>query len=47
MNEKIIENHIFILTSLATFNPRMTDYIVMIFHKGELLNDITYPSALC
>jgi hypothetical protein len=24
---------------MATFNPRMTDYIVMIFHKGELLND--------
>lgn len=24
---------------MATFNPRITDYIVMIFHKGELLND--------
>lgn len=24
---------------MATFNPRITDYVVMIFHKGELLND--------
>jgi hypothetical protein len=26
---------------MATFNPRVTDYVAVIFHKGELLNDKT------
>mgnify|MGYP001147964569 CR=1 FL=1 len=26
---------------MATFNPRVTDYVAVIFHKGELLNDQT------
>ncbi|KAA2245401.1 DUF1801 domain-containing protein [Chitinophaga agrisoli] len=26
---------------MATMNPRITDYVVFIFHKGELLNDKT------
>ena len=26
---------------MATFNPRITEYIAVIFHKGELLNDKT------
>lgn len=26
---------------MATFNPRVTDYVALIFHKGELLNDKT------
>jgi hypothetical protein len=24
---------------MATFNPRITDYVVLIFHKGELIQD--------
>lgn len=24
---------------MATMNPRITDYVVFIFHKGELIND--------
>lgn len=24
---------------MATFNPRVTDYVALIFHKGELLQD--------
>ena len=24
---------------MVTFNPRITDYVALIFHKGELLND--------
>jgi uncharacterized protein YdeI (YjbR/CyaY-like superfamily) len=24
---------------MATFNPRITEYVAVIFHKGELLND--------
>ena len=26
---------------MATFNPRVTDFVAVIFHKGELLNDTT------
>ena len=26
---------------MATLNPRVTDYVAVIFHKGELLNDNT------
>lgn len=26
---------------MATFNPRVTDFVAVIFHKGELLNDET------
>jgi hypothetical protein len=26
---------------MATFNPRVTDFVAIIFHKGELLNDKT------
>lgn len=26
---------------MATLNPRMTDFVAVIFHKGELLNDNT------
>lgn len=26
---------------MATFNPRVTDFVAVIFHKGELLNDKT------
>ena len=26
---------------MATFNPRITNYVAVIFHKGELLNDNT------
>lgn len=26
---------------MATFNPRVTDFVAVIFHKGELLNDQT------
>ena len=26
---------------MATFNPRLTEYVAVIFHKGELLNDKT------
>jgi hypothetical protein len=26
---------------MATFNPRVTEYVAVIFHKGELLNDKT------
>jgi hypothetical protein len=26
---------------MATFNPRITDYVAVIFHKGELLQDTT------
>jgi hypothetical protein len=26
---------------MATFNPRITNYVAVIFHKGELLNDKT------
>lgn len=26
---------------MATFNPRVTDFVAIIFHKGELLNDQT------
>ncbi|THU36117.1 DUF1801 domain-containing protein [Niastella caeni] len=26
---------------MATFNPRVTDYVAVIFHKGELLSDKT------
>jgi hypothetical protein len=26
---------------MATINPRVTDYVAVIFHKGELLNDKT------
>ena len=26
---------------MATMNPRITDYVALIFHKGELLNDKT------
>ncbi|GAA0549472.1 DUF1801 domain-containing protein [Chitinophaga japonensis] len=26
---------------MATFNPRITGYVAVIFHKGELLNDKT------
>ncbi|MEZ2442399.1 DUF1801 domain-containing protein [Chitinophaga sp. RCC_12] len=26
---------------MATLNPRITDFVAVIFHKGELLNDTT------
>lgn len=26
---------------MATFNPRVTDFVAIVFHKGELLNDKT------
>lgn len=26
---------------MATFNPRLTNYVALIFHKGELINDTT------
>ncbi len=26
---------------MATFNPRITNYVAVIFHKGELINDKT------